>query len=44
MRYEIQRPDNIQITPEQQQKFWKFIRSSDLDFYEEYVIYLSDEE
>lgn len=29
---------------EQEKRFWKFIMGDDLDFYEEYTIYLTDEE
>ena len=32
------------MTPKQMDRFWKFIFGDDLDFYEEYIIHLSDEQ
>lgn len=36
--------DGIHLSEEQAKRFWKFIMEDDLDFYEEYVLDLSDEE
>lgn len=36
--------NKLHLTPEQHVKFHKFIIGDDLDFYEEYVINLTDEE
>ncbi len=38
------RTDEIHLSEEQAKRFWKFIMEDDLDFYEEYVLDLSDEE
>ena len=37
-------PKDINLTADQQQKFFNFIMGDDLDFYEEFTIHLSDEE
>ena len=34
----------ISLKSEQEERCWKFITGDDLDFYEEYTIFLSDEE
>lgn len=34
----------MHLSEEQAKRFWKFIMGDDLDFYEEYVLDLSDEE
>ncbi len=36
--------DNMHLSEEQAKRFWKFIMEDDLDFYEKYVLGLSDEE
>lgn len=44
MREDISIPDVADLTPEQLDRFWRFVTGDDLDFYEEYTIHLSDEE
>lgn len=44
LRYNIPKPKEICMSPEQLQRFFNFIMGDDLDFYEEYTIYLTDEE
>ena len=44
MKHQSKYQQNIQMTPEQNKRFEKFIMGDDLDFYEEYIINLSDED
>lgn len=44
MRHEIPKPEDVHLSPEQYKKFFDFITGSDLDFYEEFTIHLSEEE
>ena len=38
------KPNDINMTEEQEEKFLKFIFEDDLDFYEEFTIHLTDEQ
>lgn len=38
------KPEDVHMTEVQSKRFWKFIMGDDLDFYEEYIIHLTDEE
>ena len=38
------KPNDINMTKEQEEKFLKFIFEDDLDFYEEFTIHLTDEQ
>ena len=44
LKNDIPRPDDIHMTEEQERRFWEFVLGDDLDFYEEYTIYLTDEQ
>ena len=44
LRYNIPKPKEICMSPEQLQRFFNFIMGDDLDFYEEYTVYLTEEE
>lgn len=44
MTYKKLEPKDIHMTPELMQIFFGFITGDDLDFYEEHIIHLSDEE
>lgn len=44
MGEKIPSPNELHPTPEQMHRFWNFIKGNDLDFYEEYIIHLSDDE
>ena len=38
------KPEDVHMTEVQSKRFWKFVFADDLEFYEEYTIYLTDEE
>ncbi len=38
------KPEDVHMTEVQSKRFWKFVFGDDLEFYEEYTIYLTDEE
>ena len=38
------KPGDVHMTEVQSKRFWKFVFGDDLEFYEEYTIYLTDEE
>ena len=40
----VPKPNDINMTEEQEEKFLKFIFEDDLDFYEEFTIHLTDEQ
>ena len=40
----VPKPNYINMTEEQEEKFLKFIFEDDLDFYEEFTIHLTDEQ
>lgn len=44
LKNDIPRLDDIHMTEEQERRFWEFVLGDDLDFYEEYTIYLTDEQ
>lgn len=41
---DVLKPNEIKMTKEQREKFIEFILGDDLDFYEDYVVNLSDNE
>ena len=44
MKYDIPKPGELQLSVNQIRRFIAFIFCDDLDFYIEYIIYLSDEQ
>lgn len=44
MRYNVPKPSEICMSVEKLQKFFDFVMGDDLDFYEEFIIHLTDEE
>lgn len=44
MKHSVPKPSEICMSAEQLQRFFDFIMGDDLDFYEEYMVNLSDEE
>lgn len=44
MRYNLPKPSEICMSVEQFNRFFNFIMCDDLDFYEEYTVYLTEEE
>ena len=44
LKHSVPKPSEICMSAEQLQRFFDFIMGDDLDFYEEYMVNLSDEE
>lgn len=44
LRYNVPKPKEICMSEEQLNRFFNFMMCDDLDFYEKYTIYLTDEE
>lgn len=44
LRYSVPKPSEICMSEEQLQRFFDFIMGDDLDFYEEYMVNLTEEE
>lgn len=44
LRYNVPKPSEICMSVEKLQKFFDFVMGDDLDFYEEFIIHLTDEE
>ena len=44
MREKVPSPNKLEHTPEQIHRFWNFIMGDDMDFYEEQILHLSDDE